>query len=290
MSDQPANTSENAADGDKNEASSAGRHLAVSSPVIESASATTSPDNANSGNVAYILTAGAILLAIGLCMGLWNCTSSIVEAAVRSHGAEIVEQFENSLGDGSDGSEYGYRSNGSSGDDGSSSRGGSTGSSLSVDDAIDLNLDLYSNNIGANISASDYAGTPEAMRSFVLSVVHTDQSHNSQVIADLNAASAADDPREEVEAAIAECDAAQQELNAVQDPAGLSDEVTSQAQDARTKAVARWQALASELQLLDTQDEVSYADLANADQSVATATSDAASSLVQALTLAAQSR
>lgn len=256
--------------------------VSKSPAIIESASATTSPDNVNSGYISYVITIMALVGILLLSMGLWSCTSSLVESGLRSGLGSLAQQW------GED--ESGSSPYGSNGGDSSNSRGGSTGSSLSVSDALDLNLDLYSDTISSNISASDYAGTPNSMRSYVLSIVHTDSDHNSTVVAHLNAASASDDPRSEVEAAITECDTAISDLNAVELPSDLSSDISQNAQTGREKAIARWQAIQEELKLFDTQDEVSYSDLQKADNEVAEATSDAGIALVEALTSAAAAR
>lgn len=249
--------------------------------IVESASATTSPDNANSGYLAYVITVLVLVGVLFLSMGLWSCTSSLVESGIRTGLGNLAEQW--GQDDDSEALPYG------SGGNGSGSRGSASGSSLSAKDALDLDLDLYSDTIGSTISASDYAGTPNSMRSYVLSLVHTDGDHNSAVVADLNAAAAADDPRGDIESALSECDSAIADINATEVPSDLGSEATSSAQSGKDKAVARWQAIQEELKLFDTQDEVSYSDLQKADTAVAEATADAGTELVQALTLAAES-
>lgn len=48
--------------------------------VIETASATTSPDNANSGNTAYLIAAAGLVLAIMLSMSLGSCASATMKS------------------------------------------------------------------------------------------------------------------------------------------------------------------------------------------------------------------
>lgn len=251
--------------------------------IIESASATTSPDNANSGYAAYLITALALVGVLFLSMGAWSCGSSLIESGVRNGLNSIAQQWGEENGaqgllDGQNGAPNSHRSN------------PSNGSSLSVSDALGLDLDLYDETIASTISAGDYAGTPNSMRSYVLSVVHADSDHNSALVAHLNAAEAADDPRSDVEAALAECDQAISDLNALQAPTDLGEAVGQAAQAGRDKAVARWQAIQAELKLLDTQDEVSYNDLKQADSAIEQATEDAGTALVQALSQATEAR
>ena len=53
-------------------------------PVIESASATTSPDNANSGNGAYIVFVIVAALLVVLVTGLSSCASALSDVAWRN--------------------------------------------------------------------------------------------------------------------------------------------------------------------------------------------------------------
>ena len=53
-------------------------------PVIESASATTSPDNANSGNGAYVVFAVVAVLLLVLVTGLSSCASALSDVAWRN--------------------------------------------------------------------------------------------------------------------------------------------------------------------------------------------------------------
>lgn len=50
-------------------------------PVIESASATTDPENANSGNAAYVVFAVVAALMLVLVTGLSSCTRALSDVA-----------------------------------------------------------------------------------------------------------------------------------------------------------------------------------------------------------------
>ena len=56
-------------------------------PVIESASATTSPDNANSGNGAYVVFALVAVLLLVLVSGLSSCAGALSDVAWRNSGS-----------------------------------------------------------------------------------------------------------------------------------------------------------------------------------------------------------
>ena len=71
-------------------------------PVIESASATTSRDNANSGPAAYIIFFCALALLAVLTLGLSSCVSAVSKLALSgaSHlGHELDEGPEGSFDD-----------------------------------------------------------------------------------------------------------------------------------------------------------------------------------------------
>lgn len=55
-------------------------------PVIESASATTSPDNANSGPFAYVVTAIAVALALAATSAVTGCVSALGQYALDGSG------------------------------------------------------------------------------------------------------------------------------------------------------------------------------------------------------------
>lgn len=52
--------------------------------VIESASATTSPDNARSGPTAYVIFAVAVGVLVALVAGLISCAGTVSDVAARS--------------------------------------------------------------------------------------------------------------------------------------------------------------------------------------------------------------
>lgn len=257
---------------------------AANAPVVESASATTSEDNQRSGNAAYFITAGALVVLIALSLGLSGCISALASHALRdviSYSQDNGSTNGYGLGNGNgSGQEYGYGygyGNGSG-----SGSGSSLGSSLSVSEALNLNLSVYSETIEDGVSASAYSGVTNEVRSYVLSIVRADSDANAEVVNHLDAAIKADDPKAEVEAAISVCDDTIAKLQAVEVPS-LSGNEASDAQDGKTKAIERWSNLKAELQLLDTSDQVSTSDLQKADNKVYNSTADAADALTSTL-------
>lgn len=261
--------------------------------VVESASATTSEDNQKSGNAAYFITAGALVVLIALSMGLSGCISAIANRALRdaiNYSQDNGSSNGYGLGNGNgSGRQYGYGYGYGNGSGSGSSSGSSVGSSLSVSDALNLNLSVYNVTIEDGVSASDYSGVSNEVRSYVLSIVRTDSDANAQVVNHLDAAIKADDPKTEVEAAISVCDDTIAKLQAVEVPSFSGSDATD-AQDGKTKAVERWTNLKAELQLLDTSDEVSTSDLEKADNKVYDSTASAAEALSNTLMDSATSR
>lgn len=58
---------------------------------IESASATTNPDNANSGAKAYVIAAIAIVVLIGISIGIGSCAALVGRAAISSSGRGSID-------------------------------------------------------------------------------------------------------------------------------------------------------------------------------------------------------
>ncbi|MGN0055745.1 MAG: hypothetical protein ACI360_04880 [Atopobiaceae bacterium] len=246
--------------------------------VIESASATTSPDNAHSGNTAYIITVVALAVVIALGMGLSGCISSLSTTALKHALSDYEGQSQQGLGS-SGSSQYGY---GYGYGNGSSS--GSTSGSLSVQDSLQLNLSVYGETIDSNVSASDYSGVSDDVRTYARSIIKLDTAQNQEVVSHLDAAANASDPRSDIEAAISVCDDTLSQLQSIAVPSGTDGTtIATDAQDSMQAAQKRWTALKAELQLLDTTDDVSMTQLEKADQQVEQATQDASSAITTML-------
>ncbi|MDM8271734.1 hypothetical protein [Thermophilibacter provencensis] len=66
----------------------------VVDPVIESASATTSPDNSNSGHAAYVIFGCGIALLVILTLGLSSCVSTVSKLVVNDHALDHGNGYE----------------------------------------------------------------------------------------------------------------------------------------------------------------------------------------------------
>ena len=58
-------------------------------PIIESASGTTDPENANSGIAAYVIFGAAVALLAVLCLGITSCVSTLGTIAATQGGPYV---------------------------------------------------------------------------------------------------------------------------------------------------------------------------------------------------------
>lgn len=261
-----------------------GQDLVPAPRYIETASATTSPDNADSGNMAYLITIVALVVLLALGIALSNGLATII-------GARLMSGY------GTEG--YGYgQDDGISLEDleelleGYSDGTGDTTSDdeeLTQSEVLDLSLSLYDTTVDAEVSATAYAGVPSDVRTYVRSLLRADRDAASEVADLLNAAARDedDDAASDLEAAL---EAAAEGKAAVEDVEDVSygDEVDDALEEARQAMLDRWDAITAELELIATADgTISYDDLSDADDTVLDTTSKAADAVTDALEIAA---
>ena len=270
---------------------------------FETASATTDPDNSNSGPFAYVITGVciAVLLVFGICCS--SCASIALSAAGSAasgagQGSPTstplqndefdLDQFEQWLEQYSDPNAYGT-------DYGSNSGTGSTQNEsgvVSVAEALDFDLAPYQSSLDAEVSASAYAGTPSEVRDYVRSLVNADKDYTQKVVNALNEAALKEDVRaDKVKEAVALCTEASGALAKIKLPSVQNDTdgaVADALGTAKTKAQERWDQMGRELSLLDTQDQVQTRKLWNYDGDVRDATQEAGDLLEDAMDQAAK--
>ncbi|MBO7675313.1 MAG: hypothetical protein J6S63_09945 [Atopobiaceae bacterium] len=277
---------------------------------VESASATTSRDNENSGPFAYVIAGVALGLSLLLSLMVVGCTSFIITGAAQGVGTsttsapgvsgpgrdfdfdiddidnfdkeleDFLERYTNPTGS--------YGGSGSGKDDQGTAQ--SSDDAASVDDVLDFNLAPYEADIESGVSASSYAGVPNEVRDFVRSVVTTDSSNNRQLIIELdNAAKREEAPAEHIAAARQICKDTAAALEALQVPSAdvIGGDVAEKLSKALAKAQERWTLLEQEVALLDTTDKVDTKQLWDHDDKVLQATEDAAQQLEEAMSVAA---
>ena len=267
---------------------------------FETASATTDPDNQNSGSFAYVITGicVAALIAVGV-LGV-GCTSLVVSSALNansgapSSGGFMSEDlpFDEDLQDLENFLEQ-YGDPGATSPTGSGSRPDSTQStSVEVGEALGFELSLYGECIDDEVSASSYAGTPDTVRQFVRDLVGKDRDYTQKATTLVNDAARNEDTRNaKIKEAVALCEEASKTLGSLELPKVDKDEkgeVGDALGSAKSKAQERWDQMRRELSLLDTTDKVQTRKLWNYDDDVLEATEEAGSILEEAMATAAQ--
>lgn len=249
-------------------------------PVIESASGTTSPDNANSGPAAYVIFAvGVAVLGLVLSTVL-GFLSVVVPYAIREIGSAYGSETSHT--------ESYDRVPATQGTEGLSEQNGSASQTLTAAAALDLNLAPYSSLIDDEISASDYSGADAGVTQCVRSVVRVDKDAATSVARDLNAAARdGSTMAERLDAALATCGQAVSGLQSIEVPSSASSSVSTRLEQGISGAKQRWQLIEAEISLLRADGDISYDHLAAADAKVWDETEQTGSSLTEALTLSA---
>lgn len=264
--------------------------LAPVGRCVETASATTSPDNADSGNAAYLIVAVALVVLVALGIALAGALAAVV-------GSQMLSEYDvsdDAVGYGDEGEGLGLedleRLLEGYGEDGSgSSDAPTTSDELDQSEALDLGLSLYDTTVDAQVDATVYAGVPGDVRSYVRELLAADRDAAGELARLLNAAARGEDTSGNVEAAVEAAASGRTAIEAVQAPDLDDQDVADALAQARQRLLDRWDAIAAEVRLLDTEGTISYDDLEKADEDVLDATSDAAEAFVEALDAAASS-
>lgn len=271
--------------------------------VIETASATTSSDNSNSGPFAYIIAGITLGVAILLALLASGCVSLVL--------ATTTDQSTGGVGQGYAYPDYqGYPSypNGYDSYDNYYDQeleelleqfyGGQTGSpqtdqghdkagTASVKEALGYDLAVYGTTIDSEVSASSYAGIPSSARTFVRDVLAKDDEYTSQVVrflqdAEFDEAKMAEHLKEVKDA----CSGAKEAISAIEIPAIDNDEQGT-AKDAlgtaKDEAIHRWEQIEAEIDLLSSGSEVEKSKLWEVDDKVAEKTESAAVMFMDAM-------
>ncbi len=271
--------------------------------VIETASATTSKDNENSGPFAYVITAVAIGALLVLSLASAGCVAAIVGVAsqgISSSGRnstytpysapnenlnlddmynmdfeEFLKQYENEL-------------NGYGGTNGSTSSSNKRESGTApVADVLDYQIAPFGDTIDDCLSASAYAGTPTEVRDFVRKVVSTDKDHATKLQTLLNSISNDDSQQaDKLKEAASICDEANKAIAALEVPS-IPNDSNGTAKDtlgtAKSEAAHRWELMKAEIDVIASGDEVDTKKLWRADEDVVDSTEEAASLLEDAM-------
>lgn len=252
-------------------------NIAPSEHYIETASATTDPDNATSGSFAYILTVVVLVALIVLCVALSGVVGAvagraIADSASSGSGATGIEQL-------LDPDDNGGSNSSGNGSQGSTSHGGS----LSLSDALDLNLSIYDLDVDGQVSATSYANVPADVRTYVRGLLAADTKAQDELAKQLNTAARADDPSGSMQAVVDAANAGKAAIQATQEPSLGDDGLNRELTEARQALLDRWDAIIAEVGILNGGSDISYSKLNSADTDVQNKTQEAADDVTEAL-------
>ncbi len=258
--------------------------------VIETASATTSPDNARSGHMAYIIAAIAVGALALFGMGISGCMSLAADIVAEDfeeyHDSYIEEPYyDNDLDDLLNDWEDLDLENW---DEDSNSLGGSY---KPVDEVLSTDLGMYSATIDSLLSASSYANSQSDVSSYVRQIVLIDRDGTTQLANTLrNAAWIGEGVDEAIDEAKGQVDETIESLRDKGLPSLTGDHASDVSRDlevGRSKAIERWKAIGEELDLLSQDSRVSVSAVLDLEDTAYQASEAAADSFSSALSTSA---
>lgn len=231
---------------------------APQAPVIESASATTSPDN-HSGPGVYVILAIGLALIIALSLVLANTFGEVL-----SEVADIVaEEYPDEEWDFDELDHY---------FDGDTH---STDADLTADNIFETRIGCADESVNSYVYASDYDGSQQAVSEFVSALTKADGDSTNLLSMHLRAAMGATDAAtrtEELDAAAQAVADAQASIQAIEVPgtdrvSGVkADSVIDALGDAKEDCVERWSAIAKLVDILRSPDGHTTDELAELDE------------------------
>lgn len=231
---------------------------APQAPVIESASATTSPDN-HSGPGVYVILAIGLALIIAASLVLANTFGEVL-----SEVADIVaEEYPDEEWDFDELDHYF--------DDDTHS----TDADLTADNIFETRIGCADESVNSYVYASDYDGSQQAVSEFVSALTKADGDSTNLLSMHLRAAMGATDAAtrtEELDAAAQVVADAQTSIQAIELPgtdrvSGLkADSVIDALEDAKEDCVERWSAIAKLVDILRSPDGHTTDELAELDE------------------------
>lgn len=231
---------------------------APQAPIIESASATTSPDN-HSGPGAYVIVAICLAIIIALSLALANTLGEVL-----SEVADMVaEEYPDEEWDFDELDHYF--------DDDTHS----TDVDLTADNIFDTRIACADESVNSYVYASDYDGSQQAVSEFVFALTKADGDSTNLLSMHLRAATGATDAAtraEELDAAAQVVADAQTSIQAIEPPgadrvSGLkADSVIDALGDAKEDCAERWSAIAKLVDILRSPDGHTTDELAELDE------------------------
>ena len=270
--------------------------------VIETASATTSQDNSNSGPFAYIITAVTVILVLLFSLVGGGCTAAILNAAADSAGSQSYttpytpHNYDTYNYDDMDWEDwleyYDQLENNPMSMYNNTNTDKDTKGTATVSEILDFGMAPYGMSLDEQVSASSYAGVPSDARDFVRAFVAKDEEYQTKVVNLLNEA-ALDESAQgaKIKEALTLCDEASNYYGSLEIPA-ISGDADGTVKDllgsAKTSTQNRWKAIHDEIALLDTTEPVNKERFWDLDDEVYDTTEEAATSIEDALDAAAR--
>ena len=231
---------------------------APQAPVIESASATTSPDN-HSGPGVYVILAIGLALIIAASLVLANTFGEVL-----SEVADIVaEEYPDEEWDFDELDHYFDDDTRSTDDD------------LTTDNIFETRIGCADESVNSYVYASDYDGSQQAVSEFVSALAKADGDSTNLLSMHLRAAMGTTDATtrtEELDAAAQVVADAQASIQAIEVPgtdrvSGVkADSVIDALGDAKEDCVERWSAIAKLVDILRSPDGHTTDELAELDE------------------------
>lgn len=207
--------------------------------VVESASATTSPDN-QAGAAPVVITVVVLALLAALGCAVVGGVMKVAELAAAYDGSAY----------GTDPGEYGIDED--SLDELRDLLGGDTSDTeLSSDNVFDVDLDCLYESVSDYVFSSDYSGSQNSVAEYVKAFAKVDDDATDQVVSHVRAAAAATDDEtraDELSQAAEVCEQAKADIEAIELPAretvtgDRAEEILEDLEQARADTSERWEA------------------------------------------------
>lgn len=260
--------------------------------VIETASATTDPDNARSGSFAYIIAGVAIAASLLLGLGMRGCVSVAADLIGESqHTGTGQPHYLEEYFDNEDNNDW-FDDNGGIGGDSLTDGQSNPSESQTVEDLIGSGLAMFDDTIDANLSASTYANAQQAVSSYVRDLVVIDKNASSELAKSLrDAAWNSRGLDEALEAAHQKAEETKESISELKVPEARGEQsatIDDELKKARKAALDRWDSIIEALDVLARSETLSESELAELEEAVAEDTQDAATHFSTALRSSAE--
>ena len=287
-------------------------------PVIESASATTRPEDNRSGAAPYVIVAVALVAACVVATTLGSALLSVAQLAVASRGSsdnlswdygngwpfeddngdwgDLGDSPWNGEGSGNGGFGNGSRGNGSdeSGEGGNSS----SGQGISQREALRYDYLFLSVTLKDYVSANDYQGSQAAVSDFARTLAKADEEGVDQARTHIRAAAAATDDETraaELEQAAKACSDTKNAIASLGlDESGVtgqkSTDIADELKDAQDDAGDRWDNIAKLVAIMRAPDGHTSSELKQLDDGANNKALDASLGIIEALRDSASSK